>query len=82
MLDKNDWLYECQHGFRPENSCENQVITVCQNIADSLCYGDEIDAIKVDFSKAFDLVPHGRLLTKIANSGVDCKVVVWIREFF
>ena len=25
--------------------------------------------------------PHGRLLTKIANSGVDSKVVVWIREF-
>jgi len=34
----------------------------------------------VDFSKAFDLVPHGRLLSKIANSGVDSRVVVWIRE--
>jgi len=43
--------------------------------------GDKIDAIIVDFSKAFDLVPHGRLLTKIANSGVDSRVVVWIREF-
>ena len=43
--------------------------------------GDKIDAIIVDFSKAFDLVPHGRLLTKIANSGEDSKVVVWIREF-
>jgi len=27
------------------------------------------------------LVPHGRLLTKIALSGVDSRVVVWIREF-
>ena len=43
--------------------------------------GDKIDAIIVDFSKAFDLVPHGRLLTHIANSGVDSRVVVWIREF-
>jgi len=43
--------------------------------------GDKINAIIVDFSKAFDLVPHGRLLTKIANSGVDSRVVVWIREF-
>jgi hypothetical protein len=38
-------------------------------------------AIIVDFSKAFDLVPHGRLLVKIAKSGVDTRVVVWIREF-
>ena len=28
-----------------------------------------------------ELVSHGRLLTKIANSGVDSRVVVWIREF-
>ena len=40
-----------------------------------------INAIIVDFSKAFDLVPHCRLLTKISNSGVDSKVEVWIRKF-
>jgi hypothetical protein len=40
-----------------------------------------IDAIIVDFSKAFDFVPHGRLLTKVANSGMDSRVVAWIREF-
>ena len=81
VWDKNDWLYEVQHGFRPGYSCESRVITVCQDIADSLGNGDKIDAIIVDFSKAFDLVPHGRLLTKIANSGVDSRVMVWTREF-
>jgi len=74
-------LYEGQHGFRPGYSRESQVITACQGIADSLDNGDKIEAIIVDFSKAFDLVPHGRLLTKIANSGVDSSVVVWITEF-
>ena len=56
---------------------------VCQDIADCLDNGDRIDAITsiIDFSKAFDLVSHGRLLTKIANSGVDSRVVVWIKEF-
>jgi len=78
---KNNWLYEGKHGLRLGYSCESQVITVCQDIADSLDEGDKTDAIIVDFSKAFDLVPHGRLLIKIANSGVDSKVVVWIREF-
>jgi hypothetical protein len=82
VWDKNGWLYEGQHGFRSGYSCESQVIVVCQDIADSLDNGDKIDAIIVDFSKAFDLVPHGLLLTKIANSGVDSRVVVWIRVPF
>jgi len=81
VWDENDWLYEGQHGFRLGYSCESQVITVCQDIEDSLDNGDKIDAIIVEFSKAFDLVLHGRLLTKIANLGVYSRVVVWIREF-
>jgi hypothetical protein len=48
---------------------------------DSLDNRERIDAFIIDFSKAFDLVPHGRLLTKIANSGVYSRVVVRIREF-
>jgi hypothetical protein len=58
-----------------------KIITVCQDIADSLDNGGRIYAIIVDFSKAFDLVPHGRLLTKIARPGVDSRIVLWIREF-
>jgi hypothetical protein len=58
------------------------VITVCQGIADSLDNGDRIDTIVIDVSKAFDLVPHGRLLMKIAISGVDSRLFAWVREFF
>jgi len=74
VWDKNDWLYEGQHGFRPGYSCEDQVIMVCQDIADSMVNGDRIDAIVIDFSKAFDLVPHDRLLMKIAISGEDSRM--------
>ena len=35
----------------------------------------------MDFSKAFDLVPHDRLVTKITETGVDLRVVVWVKEF-
>ena len=41
----------------------------------------DIDPIILDFSKAFDLVSHDRLLTKLAASGVDSRVVVLVREF-
>ena len=61
--------------------CESQVITACQDIADSLDEGVGIDAIIIDFSKAFELVPHNRLLMKLAASGVDSRVVVWVTEF-
>jgi hypothetical protein len=81
VWDKSDWLYEGQHGFRPGYSCESKVITFCQDIADSLDNGDRVDGIVIDFSKAFDLVPHDRLLAKIAASGVDSRVDVSVREF-
>ena len=81
VWDKNDWLYEGQHGFRPGYSCESQVIIMCQDIVDSLDEGVSTDAIIKDFSKAFDLVPHDQLLMKLAASGVDSRVVVWVSEF-
>jgi len=81
VWDKNEWLYEGQHGFKPGHSCESQVIMVCQDIADSLDEWFGIDAIIIDFSKAFDLVPHDWLLTKQAASCVYSRVVIWVREF-
>ena len=59
--------------------CESQVITVCQDIAYYVDNGDRIDAILIGFTKAFDLVPHDRLLMKIAILGVDSRVVAWVR---
>jgi len=51
---------------------------MCQDIADS-GQGVGIDAVIIDFSKPFDIVPHDRLLTKVAGSGVDSSC--WVREF-
>jgi len=65
----------------PDRPARSQSIADSLVIAESLDNGDKIDAIILNFSKAFDLVPHGRLLTKIANSGVNSRVVVWIRQF-
>jgi hypothetical protein len=49
IWDKKDWIFEGQHGF----SCESQVITVCQDIADSLDNGVRTDAIIRRFFKCF-----------------------------
>jgi hypothetical protein len=74
-------IYEGQHGFRPGHSCKIQVVTVCQDIVDSLDEEVRTDAIIIDFSKAFDLVPRNRLVTKMAATSVDLRAVVWVNEF-
>jgi hypothetical protein len=50
ILEKSKWLYEGQHGFRPGYSCESQLVTVCQDIADTVDKGVRTDAIIIDFS--------------------------------
>ena len=50
VWDKNDWLYEGQHGFTQGYSCESQDFTVCEDIADSLDEGFGIYSIIIDFS--------------------------------
>ena len=81
VWEMSGWLYEGQHGFRPGYSCKGQVVSACQDIADSMDGGVRTDAMIIDFSKAFDLVPHDRLLMKIAATGLDLRVVVWGKEF-
>ena len=48
---------------------------------DCVYNGDTIDDILFDFSKAFVLVPHDRLPTKIGISGVDSNVDACVRVF-
>jgi hypothetical protein len=75
------WLYEGQHGIRPRYSCESQIVRVCCDIVDSMNEGARTDAIIKNFSKAFNFVPHDRLLTKITATRMDLSVDVWVKEF-
>ena len=39
------------------------------------------DAVYLDFRKAFDSVPHQRLLGKLKAYGINGKITKWIRNF-
>ena len=43
--------------------------------------GISIDVLYTDFQKAFDTVPHRRLLTKLTSYGFSGKVLTWIQSF-
>ena len=69
-LDMYDILIDAQHGFRKSRSCESQLIMTVQDLANSLNRNEQVDGILLDFSKAFDKVPHQRLLEKLSYYGV------------
>ena len=62
-LDKHSSLNTFQHGFRQKRSCETQ-------LADCLNGKGQIDAVLLDFSKAFDKVDNEKLLTKLHSLGI------------
>ena len=77
----NHLLADEQYGFRAGRSCATQLLFAMDNWTDALQQGIPIDVIYLDFSKAFDSVPHQRLLVKLKAYGVQGKLLNWIEAF-
>lgn len=60
-----------QHGFVQERSCVTKLLSVLHDMSESLDAGEEIDVVYVDFSEAFDSVPHVGLLHKLSLFGIQ-----------
>lgn len=77
----NNQLFKNQHGFRKEYSCESSITVFTQELAEYVDKGIQVDAILLDFSKAFDVVPHNRLIDKFSGMNLDHRVIRWIENF-
>ena len=80
-FEKHTILTEAHHGFRSRRSCESQLIYTVHELTKGLSEGKQIDVILLDFSKAFDKVPHERLIHKLHYYGVRNNTLSWIRSF-
>ena len=67
--------------FRSQRSCESQLISLTQELHEKLEEKSQVEMIVLDFSKAFDKVPHKRLMKKLWNYGVRGKTHSWIQSF-
>ena len=79
-LEEKDLLCKRQHGFRKYRSCESQLTELMCDISQKLDEGKEVDAIFLDFSKAFDKVDHMKLLYKLDRIGVSKQVRRWVQS--
>ena len=80
-LERNKLLSECQYGFRPNRSCQWQLMNVIETWTDMLEDGEPIDCVFFDFRKAFDMVPHLRLAKKVEAHGITGKLKAWIENY-
>ena len=59
---ESDLVSSNQSGFKQEDSCINQILSITHDVYQSLNQGYEVHGVFLDFSKAFDKVWHEGLI--------------------
>ena len=80
-MKQNNLFREKQFGFISGRSTTLQLIHVFNIWTEILDQEGEIEAIYCDFMKAFDKVPHKRLIHKIDKYGIKGNILGWIKAF-
>ena len=80
-LSHYDLLNDTQHGFMRGRSCLTNLLTYMEGATRMLDEGKNVDIICLDFAKAFDKVPHHRLIGKVASVGIEGRVKAWIQQW-
>ena len=80
-LSKFNLIRGTQHGFTEGKSCFTNLLMFLEDITKHIDEGTPVDVIYMDFRKAFDSVPHQRLLKKVKAHGISGKVYKWIEEW-
>ena len=80
-LDKHNVLTSLNHGFRAGYSCETQLVITAHDLLEAFDNDTQSDVLVLDFSKAFDTVPHRKLLSKLEAYGIHGPILHWIANF-
>src|SRR6266516_3839200 len=81
FLNINRCINTTQHGFMKGRSCMTNLLICQQSIMSMMDEGVPVDIIDLDFQKAFDKVPHGRLMKKVRNIGIGEMLGDWIENW-
>ena len=81
-FSENKILTPVQHCFRSKHSwCESQLLITTDAFIQNFQSKTQTDVVVLDFSKAFDVVPHQRLLHKLDHYGIRGTTLNWIQNF-
>jgi len=77
----NQGIRPSQHGFMKGRSCLTNLISFYDQVTCTMDEGKAVDITYLDFSKAFDTIPHSILLEKLAAHGLDGCALCWIKNW-
>ena len=77
-LCQNSLIHSSQHGFTKSKSCLTNLLEFLETVTAEFDEGRPMDLIYLDFSKAFDVVPTRRLLSKLRAHRIEGNVLKWM----
>ena len=80
-LVDNRLLSKKQYGFISGRSTTTQLLYYLDECTKITAGGGMVDSIYLDFAKAFDTVPHRRLMGKLESYGIEGDIYNWINAF-
>jgi len=80
-LERNKLLLDSQHGFRAGKSCLTNLLEFYHAMFGAYDRSGLVDVVFLDFQKAFDKVPHRRLMAKVRALGIGGRVAQWIEAW-
>ena len=80
-LSQHSLIRSSQHGFMAKKSCLTNLLEYLEELSSLVDKGHAVDIVYLDFSKAFDKVPHQRLLLKCQGLGIRGNLLAWIADW-
>ena len=81
FLNESGYFYHQQSGFHPGDSTVMQLIHIVDKIVNALEKGNQLRAVFLDISKAFDRVWHKGLLVKLGQLGITGSLYKWLKSY-
>ncbi len=80
-LEKNSLLFPNQFAFRKHRSTQHPVTLLSDHIRGHMDKGELTGAVYIDLRKAFDMIDHGRLLSKLPCYGIRGRELIWLENY-